>query len=383
MTASKNSTASMRANVATGCLIVLLLSAPSAAENRASPTAAPVNQGESPTAKPEADSVKKATDAFAFHDRLKALIQQGRYREATDQWEQDSSVDHRVFKKWLAWELAQAYVKQERYEIAIDMYKSQYHFITESIDQRAELGEVLLFGEVGWRPTKENNFAVGKGQCHLCHRIFKESVKEDLADDPYQPYLFNFAHRIKGLIASPKYQHRPENTEQPEAFPGSGKAATLIEYLAESNVCPSCYVAPRIGRTDNDRESLVPKIHKPPISLTIDEMVAIDTWLLKQEREEIPSVAVMRAAYEKFLRPEDRVPPIAGIRLAALYDAKGDLAEAIRLLDATYQAMLPARGSWELAELGKLRDDPHAFRNLKQRSDTVAKFPKLLQVDRP
>ena len=76
-------------------------------------------------------------------------------------------------------------------------------------------------------------------------------------------------------------------------------------------------------------------------------------------------------------------PPLEGIRLAALYDAKGDLAEAIRLLEATYQAMLPARGSWELAELEKLRDDPQLFRNLKQRSDIVTKFPKLLQVGRP
>lgn len=373
----------MRANVAAGCLIVLLLSAPSAAENGERPTTAPVNQGESSKAKPTADSVKKGMDPVVSPKHLQALVQQGRYREATDQWEQASSVDHRLYQDWLAWDLAQAYVKQGRYGKAIDMYKPQYHFITESIDQRAELGEVLLFGEVGWRPTKENSFAVGKGQCHLCHRIFKESVNEDLADDPYQPYLFNFAHHIKSLIASPKYQHRPEDTKQPEAFPGSGKATNLIEYLAESNVCPSCYIAPRIGRTDNDRESIMPKPHKPPISLTIDEMVAIDTWLLKQEREDIPSVAVMRAAYEKFLRPEDRPPPFEGIRLAALYDAKGDLAEAIRLLDATYPAMLSSRGSWERAEFERLRDDPQLFRNLKQRSDIVAKFPKLLQVNRP
>ena len=309
MTASKNSNASIRPNVATGYLIFLLLVAPSAAVNGENPTTAPVNQGESSKTKPTADSVKKATDPFVFGKHVQALVQQRRYREATDQWEQGSSRYHRLNQDGLSWDLAQAYVKQGRYEKAIDIYKPQYHFITESIDQRAKLGEVLLFGEVGWRPTKENDFAVGKGQCHLCHRIFKESVTEALADDPYQPYLFNFAHRIKGLIASPKYQHSPQNTEQPEAIPGSGKASTLIEYLAESNVCPSCYIDTSIGAQDNDRESLMPKIHKPPISLTIDEMVAIDTWLLKQEREAIPSVAVMRAAYEKFLRPEDRVPP--------------------------------------------------------------------------
>lgn len=53
----------------------------------------------------------------------------------------------------------------------------------------------------------------------------------------------------------------------------------------------------------------MPKIHKPPISLTIDEMIAIDTWLLKHGGEAVPSMAAMRAAYEKFLRPEGRQLP--------------------------------------------------------------------------
>jgi tetratricopeptide (TPR) repeat protein len=133
---------------------------------------APVNQGDLPKAKPKADSVERATDALAFNDRLEALIQQGRYREATDQWEQASSVDHRRFKEWFPWELAQAYVKQGKYETAIDIYKPQYHFITDSIDQRAELGELLLLGEVGARPETG---AVGKGQCALCHTFSKGS----------------------------------------------------------------------------------------------------------------------------------------------------------------------------------------------------------------
>ena len=270
-------------------------------------------------------------------------------------------------------------MKQEAYEKAIAMYKPEYHFITESIEQRAELGEVLLFGEVDTRPTKENNFkSIGKGQCHLCHQIFKESVNVDLVDDPFQPYLFDFAHRIKGLIASPKYQHRPQNTEQPEAFPASGKATNLIEYLAESNVCPSCYIVPRIGFADNDRQSIMPKIHKPPISLTIDEMIAIDTWLLRREGEKIPSLEVMRAAYEKFLRPEDRPVNKTGIFLASLYDAKGNVDEAIQLLRANYKEVLL---SAEDETWGRLRNDPDSFRNLKERSDMVEKFPKILRAD--
>lgn len=365
-----------------GCLIFLLLLAPSAAVNGESPTVAPVNQGESSKAKPKVDSVKKTMDSFVSPEHLQALVQQGRYREATDQYEQASSADHRLYPNWMAWDLAQAYVKQGRYEKAIDIYKLQYHFITESIEQRVDLGELLLLGEVGARPETT---PVGKGQCPLCHSFTKGSSRYDWDHPLCGPNLRGIAQRAKRLINAPEYLQRPQDTEQPEAFPGSGRASSVIEYLAESNVCPSCYVVPGyINWPDSQgRDSRMPRIHKPTTSLTIDEMVAIDTWLLKQEGEEIPSVAVMRAAYEKFLRPEDRQPPYEGIRLAALYDAKGDLAEAIRLLDATYQAMLPSQVSWELAELERLRDDPQAFRNLKQRSDIVAKFPKLLQVGRP
>ena len=286
-----------------------------------------------------------------------------------------------------AWKLAQSYVRQGEYDKAIEVYKPHCNVAADSTEQRAELGEVLLFGKVGarsevrlfgevkGRPTVSNSISNGKGQCPICHRMFKEEVNADLDRDPFQPYLFNFAHRIKGLIASSKYQHRPEDTMQPEAFPGSGKATNLIEYLAESNVCPSCYIAPRIGFTNNPRESLMPGIQRPPISLTIDEMVAIDTWLLKREGEQIPSLKVMRAAYEKFLQPYDRVGSYEGILLASLYDAKGDLDTAIQLLEANYPG-LPGYMNLEL-----LRDAPRFFANLKKRTHIVARFPNLLQVN--
>ena len=56
-----------------------------------------------------------------------------------------------------------------------------------------------------------------------------------------------FTERVQRLIASPEYRQRPKDTEQPEAFPGSGIATNIIEYLAESNLCPSCYVVPGFG----------------------------------------------------------------------------------------------------------------------------------------
>ena len=382
MTSSKNSKASTRASIAiVGCLALLFLSALSAPEKGRSSEVGTADPGESSKVKPKASSKRKATGDVR---RIPELIQKGRYQEVTMQWEHASSRDQDLFRNELAWDLAQAYLKQKAYEKAIEIYKPQYHFITESIEQRAKLGKVLLFGKVGTRPRGEYT-PVGEAQCTLCHAVTKESGMADpfyYASPPWGPHLFDFAQRIKSRIASHQYQQRPKDTKQPEAFPGSGIATSVIEYLAESNVCPSCFVVPGFGSINtDDRESPMPKIHKPPISLTIDEMTAIDTWLLREDGAAIPSLAEMRAAYEKFVRPEDRPPNYEGIRLASLYDAKGDLDEAIRLLDTTYPTVL-LRGEWGLYELRKLREDPHAFRNLKQRPNIVARFPKLLQPER-
>ena len=157
------------------------------------------------------------------------LVDAGYYREAIELWEGAPNEFRDTWQTALAWHLAKSYTKQGAYEKAITIYKPRYHFITESVEQRAEVGEVLLFGKTGVRPTKEDT-PVGKGQCVLCHKIFKERVTKDLNSDPFQPYLFNFVHRIEDLIASHAYQHRSRNTVQPEAFPGSGKATNVIEY---------------------------------------------------------------------------------------------------------------------------------------------------------
>ena len=145
-----------------------------------------------------------------------------------------------------------------------------------SVKERADLGEKLIFGSVG---ASRTDFAVGKAQCPLCHGFFKESKMADpneYPSPPYGPHFFNnFTQHIERLVASRQYKQRPRNTVQPEAFPGSGIATSLIEYLAESNVCPSCYVVPGHGiNGTEDRESLMPAIHKPPIGLTIDELIA-------------------------------------------------------------------------------------------------------------
>jgi hypothetical protein len=92
----------------------------------------------------------------------------------------------------------------------------------------------------------------------------------------------------------------------------------------------------------------------------------------------------MRAAYEKFLRPDDRKgDPFDKIRLASLYDVKGDADQAIRLLETSYPVMeqglakIPER---DLAKVLATLFEDVRFSTLKQRPDIVAKYPLLFQV---
>jgi hypothetical protein len=183
-----------------------------------------------------------------------------------------------------------------------------------SVKERVELGEKLIFGKVGAGRTE---FAVGRAQCTLCHDFFQElkpaaGEPDARPSPPFGPHFFNhFTERIERLLASPEYRQRSKNTEQPEAFPGSGHATSVIEYLAESNICPSCYVTPGFGtRNSHDRQSPMPMIHKPPISLTIDEMIAIDTWLYVHDGKEPPSPNDIEKTYRKFI-PESEWEQVA------------------------------------------------------------------------
>ncbi|HJT19724.1 MAG TPA: hypothetical protein VJ746_04605 [Nitrospira sp.] len=187
-----------------------------------------------------------------------------------------------------------------------DSKKTQCDVHTMSFQERLDLGEKLIFGEKGASRTK---LRVGRAQCTLCHDFFED--QEPAAGEqyprpspPYGPHFFpGFTERIERLLASQEYRNRSSlNTEQPEAFPGSGIATNVIEYLAESNVCPSCYVVPGLGwKGTQDRQSPMPKIHKPPISLTVDEMIAIDTWLYIHDGEQPPSQEEIKRAYKRFI----------------------------------------------------------------------------------
>jgi len=185
-----------------------------------------------------------------------------------------------------------------------------------SVKERAELGEMLIFGRVG---ESEIRGAIGKAQCPLCHG-FQKGFPSERA-----PNLFGITTRASERLKDPRYHlGKPEerDTVRKEAFPGAGTATTAIEYIAESAVCPSCYVVAGFGvKGTDDRESPEPYLLKPPISLSIDELIAVDAWLYVHDGKEPPSPDEIEKAYRKFI-PESEwhkvarpfeVPPVVQV----------------------------------------------------------------------
>jgi len=171
-----------------------------------------------------------------------------------------------------------------------------------SPQQLADEGEKIIFGGVG--KNKEQG-AIGKGQCPLCHAFHQGMLGERA------PNLLGIPERAGGeRLADPKYHKGNASARefaQKEAFPGAGTAENGIEYIAESHSCPSCYVVAGYGvKGTNDKESPMPAIHKPPISLSLPELVAVDTWLFTREGREAPSFEEITKAYEKFIPEADR-----------------------------------------------------------------------------
>jgi cytochrome c2 len=170
-----------------------------------------------------------------------------------------------------------------------------------SVQERADLGEKIIFGAVGASNTQG---AIGKGQCPLCHGFQKGFLSERA------PNLFGIPKRALEQMKDPRYsQNDPSkrDTMQKEACPGCGTASTAAEYIAESHACPNCYVVVEFGvKGTNDRESPMPAIHKPPIGLTFDELIAVDTWLFAREGVEPPSPEEIENAYKKFVPEADR-----------------------------------------------------------------------------
>ncbi len=168
--------------------------------------------------------------------------------------------------------------------------------------QLADEGEKIIFGGIG--KNKEQG-AVGKGQCPLCHAFHAGMLGERA------PNLLNLPERAgKERLDDPKYSKgKPQARDfaQKEAFPGSGTAENAQEYIAESHACPSCYVVVGYGvKGTNDKESPMPAIHKPPISLSLPELAAVDTWLYLREGRDAPSYEEIIKSYEKFVPEAER-----------------------------------------------------------------------------
>ena len=174
-------------------------------------------------------------------------------------------------------------------------------FATMSSQQLADEGEKLIFGGVGQSSVQG---AIGKGQCPLCHG-FNQGFLSERA-----PNLFGIPDRAKTRIDDPKYHKgKPgdRDTEQKESFAGSGTAENGQEYISESHACPSCFVVEGFGvKGTNDKQSPMPAIHKPPISLSLGELAAVDTWMYVREGKEAPSYEEIVKAYEKFIPEADR-----------------------------------------------------------------------------
>ena len=179
-------------------------------------------------------------------------------------------------------------------------------FQSMSAQQLGDEGEKIIFGGLGQSKVQG---AIGKGQCPLCHGFQKGFLSERA------PNLFDIPARSTTRLDEPNY-HKGDPASRPtvqkEAFEGSGTAENGQEYIAESHACPNCYVVPGFGvKGTNDTESPMPRIHKPPISLSMGELAAVDTWMYVREGKEAPAYEEIVASYEKFIPEADRITETA------------------------------------------------------------------------
>ena len=167
---------------------------------------------------------------------------------------------------------------------------------TMSVQDLADWGEKLIFGKVGGSAEGKP----GKGQCPLCHTFNAGQLGERA------PNLIGIAGRAGERVKEERFS--TFKTIQEESFSGSGRPETGVEYIAESHACPSCYVVSGFGQKgSNDTESPMPAVHKGAIGLSINELIAVDTWLYFREGGDVPSVDEIREAYYKFIPKEERI----------------------------------------------------------------------------
>jgi cytochrome c2 len=166
--------------------------------------------------------------------------------------------------------------------------------------QIADEGEKIIFGGIGQSKVQG---AIGRGMCPLCHSFEGNPVAERAPD------LRGVTDRAPNRLKDSRYHFGKPNerdTVQHEAFPGSGSATTILEYLAESDVCHSCYVVAGYGmRGTHDTDSGAPSSLNSPMSLSINDVVAITTWIYTNDGKKPPAPHEIEDAYKKFV-PESK-----------------------------------------------------------------------------
>jgi hypothetical protein len=152
------------------------------------------------------------------------------------------------------------------------------------------------------------------------------------------PNLPGAIQRASERLKDPRYHFgKPQerDTVQKEALPGAGTATTPLEYIAETLLCPSCYVPEGYGiRGTDDKDSPDINFIRPPVSLKIDDLVAITTWLYVHDGQRPPSPAVIVKAFRKFMTPDDwkdvtTIPPPLAVVNVSLFAAGDESAKDI------------------------------------------------------
>jgi hypothetical protein len=183
----------------------------------------------------------------------------------------------------------------------------QFDFEAMTPKEMAEVGEVIIFGRLtGGHPTAAD---VGKGLCPLCHNVTGD-VPRNAAPDLTATDPTGLPIAKRGMIRIRDSRYRSGDFAQQEARPGSGRAETDLEYIAESHICPSCYVVSGFGvKGSGDRKSPMVALYLPPNCMTIEESIMVDTYLYMKDGLNPPPPGAIRAVYEKFLPASNPVPP--------------------------------------------------------------------------
>ena len=114
----------------------------------------------------------------------------------------------------------------------------------------------------------------GKGKCHTCHSLGDEG---SAVRAPNLGVSGKFSEPI-ALRAATRAKEMSEKTGQP---------MTAIDYLVQSHYDPSAYVV------DGFKDEM-PTVWKPPISLSVDEIMAVDLYLQSQGGE--PDIQAITAS---------------------------------------------------------------------------------------